>query len=267
MFYYYILCIAMLISSTTLAMSNKKSKKQQHPIAQPLISGTVGGFLEAITGRPLGNIMLEKISGKKRSLYQGFGSHVGSVVPSVCTQITLNNVLKKLIENDIYSSTLAGALSTIIVTPTQNIIISQKNGEKFTATIKTMQKKGWPSFLKGWKPTSKQEAIFTFGYLKGKNMSDEFVKKHITTHPIGQNIASMVICGVPLSLLSQPFTNIATWQQYNPECTSYKKTIYKISKEKVLFSKLYKGSIPRAIRYPIALFILNETNKFVEKKM
>jgi len=294
-------------SASIFCQQDKETLRTLSPLTlflHDIIKGSVGGGFEAPSGRFLGNWMfniLEKAKLKeedkakfvKRTPLQGLGGHLFCIIPTTAFQVAVDGMLKKYKVNDTLSALAAGALSTVVVSPSTNIVINQQTGESlFTTikrmagvvvspstnivinqqtseslftTIKRMAGTAYGSFSKGYKPIAKQEAGFVWFYLKAKEEAEKLVKTHVTTHPAGVIPISAALCAVPGSALTQPFTNIGYWQQKGWS-TSYLDTFEKMS-EKGLWTCLREGWGPRMIRYWVALMILGTVPKVVDAQL
>ncbi|GAB4193836.1 MAG: hypothetical protein Tsb0015_16730 [Simkaniaceae bacterium] len=184
----------------------------------------------------------QKISRDPRVWYRGSTNFAVSFIPSIAVQRTANEWFSRFGMDAISSATGAGIASSLIVCPTECIMIQQqRTGEDFWTTVKKVHFQfGIRGIFKGLLPTSVREGTFTAAYVVlGPKLKEKLEEKGCPQYPA--RILSGIFSGAAAALASHPFDTCKTRMQQ--DLTSKKSMLQRIFKENAFAGLKWRSAI------------------------
>eukprot|EP00039_Didymoeca_costata_P001454 m.52634 g.52634 ORF g.52634 m.52634 type:complete len:505 (+) comp10807_c0_seq1:193-1707(+) len=226
----------------------------------------------------------QPMSWRPSAAYRGVFMNAASIAPITAIQYAANgwfsilyrkNTKKQTIMGYVGCAALAGAVSSVIVTPAELVVLSQqRTGLSVAATLQEIVRaKGLAGTMRGFSATTAREIGWTVGFLgctpifKSTLQEDS---KFFRRNDIAASVASSLAAGQVAAILTQPFDAIKSLIQadrgiHNP--MQFKNTLAAV---KALYassglSAFWRGLVPRSWRLCGAVFILGETQMQLSK--
>jgi len=195
-----------------------------------MVIGSLAGIVEAVVMQPFVywktmQQIRKPMSWAPAVAYRGVTINALSISPISGVQYAANGVLNKLFEStmqrkpsmvqEMSLAAGAGAVSSLIVTPAELIMISQqRSGDTLAKTLSTMwQAQGLKGFMRGFTTTTAREMGWTFGFL---GLSPIFKKslqedsKFFRRNEVGASAVSSLVAGQVAAVITQPFDVVKT---------------------------------------------------------
>eukprot|EP00040_Diaphanoeca_grandis_P025049 m.138360 g.138360 ORF g.138360 m.138360 type:complete len:508 (-) comp29986_c0_seq1:214-1737(-) len=219
------------------------------------------------------------------NMYRGVVVNCASIGPISAVQYTGHKVLTSLYENtygkssasaQLVISGLAGATSSVIVTPAELLMISQQRlgGTVMSQYVDIVKSNGWAGLYRGWLPTLLRETGWTFGFLGltpnlTKILQDD--SKFFRSNGVAATAAASVIGGQVAAVVTQPFDTLKTLEQADRGMTREKRFSGMPQAARNLWategvSGFWKGISARSVRLTLAVFILGQTQETLTHK-
>ena len=164
-----------------------------------------------------------------------------------------------------------GALSSLIVTPAELLMISQqRSGLAFGRTVRQIwSATGAGGFFRGLGATAAREAGWTFGFLglapeMKRALRDD--SKFFNNNEVAASLAASILAGQAAAILTQPFDTVKTLMQADRGIASRMRFGTGAAAAKHLFDTqgvgaFWRGLVPRSVRCVAAVFILGEVQQ------
>lgn len=304
---FWIFAVAGIFSCACGMDQEKKSMSKSAEFAKNLVIGSVTGIAEIVVDQPLiyfknsfqqGKYILEKslqrdkhfqdklkliqdrheqnkliqdklISFNPRVWYRGFGVNIACTAPYMAVSIAAKEALSgRFPKADIATSTIAGGISTLVISPTELIMLHQQNmGRNVLSTIKQLVAESGVSVLaRGITPKVAREGIFGAGFFTAYPWVEEQVRTHVADNKALAIGCGAVIAGGTTAFVSHPFDTLSTFMQKDPKKQKAKttwqaaNTIY----NDFGYKGFFKGVTPRATRVCLAIPLMSYVKDYLK---
>ncbi len=245
-------------------MQQERINKESHikSFLKDIVVGSLTGISEVTVNQPLvgiKNALQQSQSIEPKRLYRGYFVNALSMAPITAIQISANSIFQKLLSNDkdlsikdkILSAFLAGAISSLVSSPSELIMIKQQNyGKNFCQTLKNLLKeKKIKSLTKGIVPTAFRDGGFSTGYLALSQITSKELEKVIGHQ---NELLGGILAGILSAIVTQPFDTIKTQMQAHDQNLTTTLRFYQDG-----FKSLFKGLIPRTTRVMMAIPLMS----------
>ena len=278
---------------------------QQETFMRMFVVGGLAGVLETMIVQPLvywktvahlsaagGPSTWERLWVAVRSpsmLYRGVGVNAASIGPISAWQYASDGFARGLhrqmtqrdatATESLLIASITGALSTVIVTPAELLmILQQRSGGTFLDTSKDILRRDGPvGFLRGWASTGLREAGWTFGFLGLAPVIKQVLKddsKFFHQNDVAASLAASLMAGQVAATISQPADTIKTMVQAvgsnhlgKTKVPSYASTWSAVMDlyQRQGLGAFWKGLAPRSIRCMGAVFILGQAQDEISR--
>lgn len=243
--------------------------------------GALAGMAEVCIMQPvvgLKNALQEgrPVPRQLNHLYRGLGMGVASQAPITATQFGANAACEQIYwklsgskasgASQIMCATTAGAVSGVVATPAELLVImQQKSGRSLPAEAAAFIKEHGlrPLFSRGLGMCVAREALYAGGYLGLFPALQGYLdtRPEMKAYPAGTStLAAGLTAGFFGSFTSHPFDTVKTRQQAfmysKPEYISSWSSIKTLYEQDGL-GAFWKGYLPRGFRIICAVFVLN----------
>lgn len=246
-------------------MQQEKNNQESHlkTFLKDIVVGSLTGISEVTVNQPLvgiKNALQQSQPIRPKKLYKGYCVNALSMAPITAMQVCTNSIFQRIlssgkdlsIKDKILSAFLAGAISSLVSSPSELIMIKQQNhGKNFYQTLKNLLKeKKIRSLTRGIVPTAFRDGGFSTGYLALSQIISKELEK-VTDHQ--NKLLGGVLAGILSAIVTHPFDTIKTQMQAHDQNLTTTLRTY----DQEGFKTLFKGLIPRTTRVMMAIPLMS----------